>query len=172
MLIFSGKYYLKCIGLSLLFYICGGFILAFFSTEEESILSVLIPLITTVSGVFIRIIILKRQLNKENVSGFESKDYFAISLPAVCLLILEAIIFVCDVSINKTGNIMWQSVFDSLQICAFALYPGGLTADGIIYNLSYWNSTAYYILLTANIVIYLLPALLYIWANERKTRDN
>lgn len=169
---FSVKYYLKTVAVSLLFYICGGFILSFFVTEEESVLSIAVPLIITIIGVLIRILILKRQINKSDVVCFETADYFTISLPAVCLLALTAIILVCEIYIDKTGNLMYQSTFDSVKSMIYVFFPGALTVDGIIYNLSRWNNTVYYILLVMNTAVYIFPTLIYIMSIRERLADN
>lgn len=170
---FSIKYYLKCIALSFAFYLCGGFVLSFFITEEDSFLSIAVPIIMTSISIFIRIIILKNQINKSHISYFEITDYFKMSLPAIFLLALTAVLLICDTFISNINNLMYKSLFDNVKSIIFVLFPGGLTVDGIIYNLSYWNDVVYYSLLVINTVIYILPTLMYMHKknNAGKRRD-
>ena len=168
MLKFSIKYYMKCIALSIIGYVCGGFFLSFVVTETESIFSFITPAIISIIGVVIRIIILKRQLKKANIPAFEPADYFKMSMPALCLFILTAIILLCDIWVNSVGKLMYQSVFDNIKIYILLLFPGALNVDGIIYNLSYWNNMVYYVLLIVNILIYILPTLVYMTIRTKR----
>lgn len=171
MIKFSVKYYLKSLAISLIFYICGGFVLSFFLTEEEGVLSILVPILIMIAGVFIRIVVLKHQMNKYSISDFDMIDYFKISLPAICLLALTIIILICEVCMKNIGNFMYQSVFDNVKSVIFVLFPGGLTVDGIIYNLSHWNNSVYYSLLIINIVIYIFPTFIYMRIRENIGND-
>lgn len=170
MLKFSVKYYFKCVALSLLFYVFGGFILSFFLTEEESVFSLVVPVILCIIGVFLRILVLKHQLQKECIADFETADYFKMSIPAVCLLIFIALFLLCDICVHHMGEWLQQSAFDSIKFYLFVLFPGALTVDGVLYNISYWSNTVYYALLIANILIYIVPTLLYI--KMKSSRDH
>ena len=161
-------YYVKCIIMSIIGYICGGFILSFLLTEVESAFSLFMPIIISIIGIIIRIIILNQQFKKEGNFDFNLTSYFKMSIPAFCLLILTAIILLCDVYINNAGDLMYRSIFDNIKMCIWVLFPGALSVDGIIYNLSYWSNTVYYVLLIANILIYILPVWIYMTCTVKR----
>lgn len=171
MLKFSVKYYLKCILVSLIFFICGGYIIGLFATHDISNFSLIAPVAITVIGFFIRMLILKRQLNKENISDFEAADYFKMCLPGLCLLVVTAIVFLCDIFINKIGNSMAQLVIEGVKFAILVLFPGGLTLDLIICTLIDSIDTAYYIMLIINILFYTFPALIYMRIKSSKDRE-
>lgn len=162
MLKFSLKYYLKCIALSIAAYICGGFILAFILTEGESVLSYILPLILTIVGIAIRIMFLNHQIKTENILNFKFSDYFKMSIPALFLLAFTGLVYLCNNYVNTIDNLLYQSIFDKMEMFVLALYPESLTVNGIIYVLSYWSDTVYYLLLIGNIVVYLLTIWIYI----------
>ena len=152
MLKFSLKYYLKCIALSIAGYACGGFFIAFIATEGESFLTYTVPIIITIVGVALRILFLNQQIEKEKIISFKSSDYFKMSLPALFLTVLTVILFICDNCLNSA-----DAIPHNVKMYILALYPESFTVNGIIYVLSYWSNTVYYVLLVANILIYLLP---------------
>lgn len=152
-------YYVECIAISFVGYVCGGGILSFLLTEIESVFSLVIPIIISIIEFIIRIKILNKQLKEE--SNFNLKSYFDMSIPALLLLILTVIILLCDVYLNNTESLIYISIFDNVKMCIWVLFPGALFVDGIIYNLSHWNDMIYYVLLIANIFIYILPVWIY-----------
>ena len=162
------KYYIKCIAVSVIGYIFGGFILSFLLTEVESVLTLFLPGIIAVIGIVIRIIVLNEHIKKSADFDFGLTSCLKMSIPALCLLILAVVILLCDAFINEIGNIMCISFFDNIKMIIWVLFPGALTVDGIIWNLSQWNDIVYYALLVLNILVYIAPIWIYmIWKNKK-----
>lgn len=85
-----------------------------------------------------------------------------MSIPDLLLFVFTGLVYLCNNFVSGIDNLLYQSIFDKLEMFILALYPGSLTVNGIIYVLSYWSDTVYYLLLIGNIVVYLLTIWIYV----------